>query len=80
MADVSKLSFAKDIRPMFTDIDVQHMKPLGVDLSEWEAVKAHVDAIYQVLTAGTMPPPPSKRWTPEMCDLLKRWKDDGCPP
>jgi hypothetical protein len=82
MADVKSLSFAKDIRPMFTDLDVQHMKPLGVDLSDFGAVKTSVDAIYGVVTSGVMPPPSSgeARWTPEMCDRLKRWQDEGCPP
>lgn len=79
MAD---LSFAKDIRPMFTDVDVEHMKRLGVDLSDLGDVKAHVDAIYGVVKAGTMPPPASgeARWTSEMCDRFKRWQDEGCPP
>ena len=80
MADASTLSFAKDIRPMFTDLDIQHMKPLGVDLSDWETVKANVASIYKVVEAGQMPPPPSKRWTPEMCERFKRWQDEGCPP
>ena len=31
MADQEKLSFAKDIRPMFTDMDVEHMKSAGMD-------------------------------------------------
>jgi tyrosinase len=82
MADVSSLSFAKDIRPMFTDLDVAHMKPLGADLSDWEAVKAHADAIYQAVASGVMPPPSSgeARWTPDMCDRFKRWQGAGCPP
>lgn len=33
MASDSPLSFAKDIFPLFTDADVSHMKPLGMDLS-----------------------------------------------
>jgi hypothetical protein len=82
MDDVSSLSFAKDIRPMFTDLDVEHMKPLGADLSDWNDVKAHVDSIYEAVTSGAMPPKASgeARWTPEMCDRFKRWKDEGCPP
>jgi len=32
MADEITTSFARDIRPMFTDIDVEHMKRLSIDL------------------------------------------------
>ncbi len=82
MADVGNLSFAKDIRPMFTDLDVAHMKPSGLDLSDLESVKAHADAIYDVVTTGSMPPKPSgePRWTPEMCERFKRWQDQGYAP
>lgn len=81
MADMGNLSFAKDIRPMFTDVDVAHMKPLGADLSDWESVKAHADGIYQAVSSGIMPPPSSgeARWTPEMCDRFKSWQEQGCP-
>ena len=34
MTDGAAPGFAKDIRPMFTDMDVDHMKPAGIDLSD----------------------------------------------
>lgn len=75
-------SFAKDIRPMFTDKDVAHMKPIAGDLSKWDDVKSNADAIYEVVVSGKMPPPDSgePRWTSEMCDRFKRWQNEGCPP
>jgi len=82
MADEGALSFEKDIRPMFTDLDVAHMKPAGIDLSGYADVKANADAIYETVSTGSMPPPSSgeSRWTDEMCERFKRWRDQGCPP
>jgi len=81
MADQA-LSFAKDIRPLFTDLDVAHMKPAGMDLSHYDDVKKHATAIYAAVSAGTMPPPgwDEERWTNEMCAIFKQWQDQGCPP
>jgi hypothetical protein len=75
-------SFAKDIRPMFTEMDVDHMQGLGLDLNEYAEVKKSSDSIYAVVSGGSMPPPGSgeSRWTSEMCDTFKRWQDAGCPP
>ncbi|HLY03118.1 MAG TPA: hypothetical protein VKR56_11575 [Candidatus Cybelea sp.] len=81
MTNGETLSFAGDIRPMFTELDVAHMKAAGIDLSDRNDVRAHADAIYQTVSTGTMPPPASGEapWTTEMCDRFKRWRDSGCP-
>lgn len=78
MADA--LSFSRDIRPMFTDMDVDHMKK-AMDLSNRDSVFQHADAIYESVSTGRMPPPSSgePRWTTEMCDRFKAWKDQGGP-
>lgn len=75
------LSFAKDIRPMFTDLDVDHMKPFGIDLSSKADVEKHADAIYTTVSEGSMPPPRAgeARWSAEMCDRFKQWQNQGCP-
>jgi hypothetical protein len=79
---MSSLSFATDIRPMFTEMDVEHMKPAGIDLSDRNDVQKHADAIYETVSSGSMPPQGSgeARWTSEMCETFKQWRDDGCPP
>ena len=82
MADsTATLSFATDIRPMFTQTDLDHMSPF-MDLSDRDDVLAHADAIYQTVSSGTMPPPASgePRWTPEMCTKFKKWQDQGGAP
>jgi hypothetical protein len=79
---VHPLSFARDIRPMFTEMDVKHMSHNGLDLSSRDAVAKDADQIYLVVANGTMPPPGSgeTRWAPEMCALFKEWQNQGCPP
>jgi hypothetical protein len=81
MADEITTSFAKDIRPMFTEIDVKHMKAAGIDLSSYDDVQAYAEAIYRTVSNGTMPPPGTgERWTPEMCARFKEWQRNNCPP
>jgi hypothetical protein len=77
---VTTLSFASDIRPMFTAMDVDHMKK-AMDLSNRDSVFAHADAIYTAVSSGLMPPPTSgePRWTPEACATFKAWVDQGGP-
>jgi hypothetical protein len=75
-------SFARDIRPLFTDMDVDHMKPAGIDLSNRDDVQRSADAILETVSAGTMPPRSSgePRWTSAMCETFKQWCDAGFPP
>jgi hypothetical protein len=82
MTDAGALSFAKDIRPLFTELDVAHMKPAGIDLSNRADVEAHADAIYRTVSEGSMPPASAGevRWSPEMCDRFKKWREQGCRP
>lgn len=82
MSDDSAPSFAKDIRPMFTDLDVEHMKAFDLDLSDKVQVEAHADAIYATVSQGSMPPSSSgeARWSDEMCARFERWRKTGCNP
>lgn len=76
------LSFARDIRPMFTDMDVSHMKQQGIDLSSRDDVTSNADDIYAQVSAGGMPPNSSgeSRWSQDWCDKFKAWQNQGCPP
>jgi hypothetical protein len=75
------LSFARDIRPMFTNMDVDHMKK-AMDLSDRASVFQHAQAIYESVLAGRMPPPSSgeTRWTPDMCAKFRKWQEEGGQP
>jgi len=81
MSASTQLSFARDIRPMFTDMDVDHMKN-AMDLSNRDSVFQHADAIYASVASGGMPPPSSgePRWTPAMCEKFKTWQEQGGQP
>jgi hypothetical protein len=78
---MATLSFQNDIRPMFTDMDVDHMKK-AMDLSNRDSVFSHADAIYKSVMRGHMPPPSSgePRWTADMCAAFKSWQEQGGPP
>ena len=54
------ISFAADIRPLFTDTDIDHMA-FSCDLSKYEDVKAMADDILKRLngTGGPVMPPAS---------------------
>ena len=76
------LSYAHDIRPMFTDMDIAHMKREGIDLSSYDDVKANADDICAQTSTGRMPPKTSGEvaWTKDQCDKFKSWQNQGCPP
>ena len=76
----NSLSFARDIRPLFREIDVDHMKRANLDLSDYATVKAKARAIEQAVAEGSMPPRPDPPWSAEMVTTLKAWIDEGCPP
>lgn len=75
---MANLSFAKDIRPLFTDTDVDHMAAM-MDLSSRDDVEQHADAILTVVKDGSMPPG-GPRWTDAMCDTFDQWVKQGCSP
>jgi len=77
-ADVA-LSFATDIRPLFRDEpDIEAMKRMGLDLSDYEEVKAKAADIYSTLEDGSMPC--DGPWPKDQVALFKRWMDDGMNP
>jgi hypothetical protein len=55
-------SFATDIGPMFTQLDIDHMK-VFFDLSDYSDVKANAQGILnrlQGIGVDVMPPPPAE--------------------
>ena len=77
----TSLSFARDIRPMFTDMDIAHMK-MAMNLDDRDSVFQHGEAIYDSVLHGRMPPASSgeARWTPAMCARFKQWLEQGGKP
>jgi hypothetical protein len=70
-------SFARDIRPLFTDMDVAHMKHAGVVLDDYEYMRdpAHAQHVLEAVSGGTMPPSSSGEpsWPPASVQLLRDW-------
>jgi hypothetical protein len=72
-----QLSFARDIRPLFRDRDVQSMQS-SFDLASYEDVTANAEAIYGVLAAGQMPC--DGAWADEDVQRFRSWLDTGALP
>ncbi|MCV2489178.1 ferritin-like protein [Geodermatophilus sp. YIM 151500] len=75
-------SFARDIGPLFRPVDVEHMRPSGVDLGSYEGVRDAAEVVLQRLRGddgAVMPPPPHRPWTTAQMDLFARWIEEGHP-
>jgi hypothetical protein len=77
------VSFAADIRPLFTDTDVDHMS-FFCNLASYDDVKANASEVLSRLngTGGNQMPPPSNGgpWPSAKIALFERWIDGGCQP
>jgi hypothetical protein len=70
-------SFARDIRPLFRDKDVDEMQ-FAFDLSQYDDVKSHAAAIYDRLADGSMPC--DGAWSEDRIALFRQWMDEGSSP
>ena len=82
------VSFQADILPLFTQMDIDHMDPLRVHLSDYaymsDPKNDHASAhhVYECVSIGEMPPPSSGEapWGPEQVELFSRWMTGGYQP
>ncbi len=72
-----QLSFARDIRPLFRDLDIQSMQS-AFDLASYEDVRTNGEPIYAVLAAGQMPC--DGAWAEEDVQRFRSWLDAGALP
>jgi hypothetical protein len=70
-------SFAKDIRPLFTDEDVEHMLDFDLDMGSYDSVKENAENIYERVADGSMPP--GAPWPDAIIARFRQWIDEGCP-
>lgn len=69
-------SYAVDIRPLFTDNDIDSMKMFGdFDLSRVADVRANAANIYRRLKRKDMPC--DAPWSDDKIALFKSWMDSG---
>ena len=77
------VSYAADIRPLFTDTDIDHMS-FFCDLASYEDVKTNADDILGRLNGSGGPQMPPKNsggpWPPDDIALFRQWIADGCQP
>jgi len=72
-----QLSFARDIRPLFRDRDIQSMQ-FAFDLASYEDVQENRRRSTQALAAGQMPC--DAAWADENVRRFRSWLDTGALP
>jgi hypothetical protein len=79
------ISFQTDIRPLFTERDIQGMRK-GFNLESYDDVKKHAAAIYDRIRGiggAVMPPPPPSGegpWPQSRIELFAKWMAGGFQP
>jgi len=83
---MSHVSFSSDIKPMFREIDIEHMKPFGVKLDD-HIFMSSPEVATRVLASlsphdGEPPtmPPGGPYWTETQLALFAQWQNDGYKP
>ncbi len=83
---MSKLtSYEADIRPLFTQRDIQGMSK-AFKLASYDDVKTHAAAIFdrvRGIGGAFIPPPPPRGegpWSQSRIDLFGKWMADGFQP
>jgi hypothetical protein len=80
-----KTSYATDIRPLFTDRDIQAMSR-ALNLASYDDVKMHAAANYDRIRGiggAVMPPPPPRGEGPRpqsRVELFAKWMAEGYQP
>ena len=79
------VSFSKDVKPMFREVDIKHMNVHGVHLDDFQYMSdpannyANARAVQDTLVDQTMPPG-GPFWTAEQLSLFDKWRTDGYQP
>jgi hypothetical protein len=81
-----QVSFARDIRPLFRDLDISHMKRYVIKLDDYTFM-SNPDNADKVLGAlspheGDPPfmPPGGPYWTEDQLALFAQWQSEGYQP
>jgi hypothetical protein len=78
------ISFAKDIRPLFRQIDLEHMSRMNVLLDDYTFMSdpGHAQAVYEYLDGTRQPqmPPGGPYWSEEQLNVYSEWIAGGRKP
>lgn len=84
MKNVATVSFARDIRPLFRPVDIQHMKPMGILLDDFKYMSNtdNAQSVYDSLTSEAEPRMPMNGpyWSQDKLDLFQKWMKGGYQP
>ena len=81
-----QVSFAADIKPLFRDIDISHMKSFGVDLEDYTYMSNPDNANSVLATVSPQNneppsmPPDGPYWTATKLALFVQWQNEGYKP
>ena len=84
--EAPKVSFARDIRPLFRAVDVEHMKVHGVILDDYTFMSDadNANKVLGALSPHESDPPPmppgGPYWTTNQLALFAQWQKDGYQP
>jgi hypothetical protein len=79
------ISFSQDIKPLFRQIDIEHMRKLAVMLDDYKYMSDPTDnysnaqSVEDTVTSQSMPPG-GPYWTNQQLNLYKQWRSDGYQP
>lgn len=76
------VSFSKDILPLFTQRDIEHMSEMSVELNNYDYMKVPANAqnVSEQVSAGNMPPKPEGPWPKAKIELFRQWIAGGYEP
>ena len=78
------MSFARDIRPLFTAQDIDCIPPLGVHLNDYPYMSNPANArnVLEQVSSGRIPERDSgePRWDQAKVQLVRDWINAGFPP
>jgi hypothetical protein len=78
------VSFKTDILPLFTSMDIEHMRRAGVELDDYSYMSQPGNAgeVHERVSTGSMPPSDSgeQPWSQDKVQLFKAWMDGGYQP
>jgi hypothetical protein len=78
------MGFKSEILPLFTQMDIDHMRQHGVELDSYDYMKVpdHATAVLGQVVQQKMPPPESGEdpWPMYRCEIFMLWMASGFQP